>query len=227
MYAGVPIRTPGSVTNVRDSGRRLETGQAEVQNLQPPVARPHDVFRLQIAMDDAARVRGGEGGRNLPRRAHDLGRRRTLPRGDLVTERDPVDEFGDDEQIVVGFLERIDGADSRVRQPGSGPRFAPQAFPVHRIARQMGRQRFERHLTPEARVRREIHPSHAAAAQLPDNRVGAQGRSGHQDGVVGQKLGNALDDRLAQESARAFVMIEQREDFVTDGGIVGSLPGGP
>ena len=91
----------------------------------------------------------------------------------------------------------------------------------------MRRQRFERHLAPEARVRREIHPSHAAAAQLPDDRVGAHDRSGQQDGLVGQKLGNALDDGFAQEGARALVMIEQREDFVADGRIVGSLPGGP
>ena len=155
------------MTNVRGAGsRRLETREAEVQDLQPPVARPHDVFRLQIAMDDAARVRFGEGARDLPGRPHDVGRRRPLRRCDLVAERGAVDEFGDDEQLVVDFLERVDGADARMRQRRGRPRFAPQPLPLHRIARQMRRQRLDRDLPPEPRVRREVHAPHAAAAEL-------------------------------------------------------------
>ena len=41
--------------------------QPEVENLHVPVAQQHDVLGLQIAMDDAAIVRGGETARDLHR----------------------------------------------------------------------------------------------------------------------------------------------------------------
>jgi len=45
------------------SGAELErviAGQAKVEDFGAAVARHHDVFGLEIAMDDAGRVRGGE-----------------------------------------------------------------------------------------------------------------------------------------------------------------------
>ena len=137
------------------------------------------------------------------RRPDDFGRGRTRPRVNFVAERDPVDQLGDDEQIVVDLLERVDGADARMCQRRSRPRFAAQALAVHRIARQVRRQRFEGDLATETRVSREVHPSHAAAAELPDDRVGAEDRSGQQDRLVGQQIGDALDDRARVRKAPA------------------------
>ena len=42
------------------SGWRLPAGQAEVQNLGAAILRDHDVFRLQVAVDHAGGVGGGE-----------------------------------------------------------------------------------------------------------------------------------------------------------------------
>ena len=91
-------------------------------------------------MRDAVRVRLGErlgdfAGRSARSSAAD-GRR---PDRDFLAERGAVDEFGDDEQLVVDFLERVDGADARMRQAGGRPRLAPQPFALRRIARQVRR----------------------------------------------------------------------------------------
>ena len=40
--------------------------EAKVEDSQLPIVRPHDVFRFQITMDDAARVRLGERAGDLP-----------------------------------------------------------------------------------------------------------------------------------------------------------------
>ena len=173
MYAGVPISMPGSVTTAGGCGMPLlDACETEVQDLQPPVARPHDVFRLEVAMNDAPRVRRGQRRGDLPRGAHDLGRRRTLAPGDFFAKGLAIDELGGDEQLAVEFFERVDGADSRMGQSGRGPRFSPQALSVLRVARQVRRERFERDLSSQPRVGRQVHPSHPAAAQLLDDRVG-------------------------------------------------------
>ena len=231
LLGGHVRRRPEQESRLGDERPRrraaLETREAEVQDLQPAITRSHDVFRFQIAMHDAARVRFGERARDLPGRPHNLGRRRPPSRCDLFAKRGAVDEFGDDEQLVVDFLERVDGADSRMGERRGRPRFPPQPLALHRIARQVRRERFDRDLPPEPRVRREIHAPHPAAADFPDDRVGAERRSRHQHGVVGQEIGHAFDDRLRQEITRAEMMFEQRDDFVLHHGIVGSLAGHP
>ena len=71
MYAGVPATAPG---RLEPSCRRPASGvvfaealaglrqlrQAEVEHLDDAVRRHHDVAGLEVAVDDAARVRGGE-----------------------------------------------------------------------------------------------------------------------------------------------------------------------
>jgi len=44
---------------------RLDAGQTEVENLQAAVAHAHDVFRLQVAMRDAFRMRARQRGRQF------------------------------------------------------------------------------------------------------------------------------------------------------------------
>ena len=44
---------------------RIELGQTEVENLDAPVFRHEDVFRLEIAVDDAGIVSGGQSTGNL------------------------------------------------------------------------------------------------------------------------------------------------------------------
>ena len=48
----------------RTCGNNLPS-QAEIENLHPPVASDHHVLRLQVTMDEAGSVRGGEAIGNL------------------------------------------------------------------------------------------------------------------------------------------------------------------
>ena len=80
---GVPLR--GSI--VPDGAVVDDPREAEVENLQPAVARPHHVLGLEVAMHDAARVRAGQRRRELARGRKDLARRRALAGCDLVAER--------------------------------------------------------------------------------------------------------------------------------------------
>src|SRR5262245_65154035 len=47
--------------------RRLQFRQAEVENLDPPISCDEEVPRLEVTMDDASLVRGGESGGDLLR----------------------------------------------------------------------------------------------------------------------------------------------------------------
>ena len=66
----------GSAVSRRPSSLgRVELGDAEVENLDPPVARDEQVVGLQVAMDDALVVRGGEPLRDLARVVDGFARR--------------------------------------------------------------------------------------------------------------------------------------------------------
>ena len=78
-----PEHGAGVGLHVGDAGflrrrRRDRLGETEVEDLDVIVAPDHDVLGLQIAMDDAARVGGGDAARDLLR----VGRRRAAATAD-------------------------------------------------------------------------------------------------------------------------------------------------
>ena len=81
-------RMPASVSRVcgRRLARRRAPRQAEIENLDLAVHAPDDVLRLQIAMDDAALVRGGERRGDVDQRG-DEPVRRQRPIAELVAQR--------------------------------------------------------------------------------------------------------------------------------------------
>ena len=88
-----------------------------------------------------------------------------------------------------------------VRQRRRGTGLAAQPLALLRIADKMGRERLQRDGPAEPRVGREIHASHAAAAQLPDNRVRADDRARRQRLIVCHQLGKPFGNRLGQKRA--------------------------
>ena len=60
--------------------RLHELGEAEVEDLEVPVARDHEVVGLQVAVDDAVGVGAGEAARRLHGQVEDPARRRGAPR---------------------------------------------------------------------------------------------------------------------------------------------------
>ena len=84
----MPSTTPGSVPRVSvgrlvDARGRArpasELGEAEVEDLDAAVARDEEVLGLQVAVDDALLVRGGQAVRDLDRVVDRLARRQSAP----------------------------------------------------------------------------------------------------------------------------------------------------
>jgi hypothetical protein len=82
----------------RDLRRRLKTcrpHETEIEDLRAPGARDHDVFRFQIAMDDAGGVRFSQAVGDLRRQIEEaFERHRAAP--DFLAQRLAVDQFRDD-----------------------------------------------------------------------------------------------------------------------------------
>ena len=190
-------------------GRDVELRQAEVQHLYRACGGHDDVFRFQIAVHDAALVSGRERPGDVGGNCH-RARRVDASRRDLVAQRAPFQVLGGDEELIADFFERVDRCDRRVRQRRRGARFLPQARMHARIAKQVRRQRLQRHRPVQPRVVRQVDHAHAAAADDPLDAVGADLRAGCEQG------------RRLEKTFAMVVRLQKREDFVLH---VGGFPG--
>ncbi len=161
---------------VQRLGRR-QLGDAEIQDLGPPVALQEQVLGLEIAVHDAAGVGGGQrlgdGDANLDGLARGEGSAaQTLAKGL------PIEELRHDVRLAVGGPDVVDADDVGVRQLARGLGFDLEAAQTLRIGRQARRQRLDRHVAPEPGVARAVHLSHAAGAEEAEHFVGAEPGSG-------------------------------------------------
>ena len=132
-------------------------------------ARPsrviEDVRRLDVAMDDAARVRRVERRGDLrgilERRGH-----RQRPCRDERVEPGAVHQLHRDERRAAVLVDLVDRDDVRVVEGGGGAGFLDEAAVAIGIGRRFGRQHLDRHRSPEPRVVRGIDDAHPAAADL-------------------------------------------------------------
>ena len=81
-------------------------------------------------------------------------------------------------------------------------------------------QRLECDRPPEPPVGREIDAPHAPASNLADNSVRADAGAGRQRLLVQQQIGRLFHNRVRQKGAGARVMLDERQHFVADDGIV-------
>ena len=72
-----------------------DLGEAEVEDLHRAVGMDEDVLGLEVAVDDAARVRGGEAARDL-RRPGERPAAGHRAAGEQVGERLPFEQLGDE-----------------------------------------------------------------------------------------------------------------------------------
>jgi hypothetical protein len=200
--------------------------ETEVEDLQAAVTRAHHVFGFEIAVDDAAAVRLGERGRQLARGRNDVLRGRPGARLDLLAQRVTVDELGHDVQLAADFLERVHGADARMRQRRGGARLAAQSLAMRVARQQMGNERLQRDRTIETRIRGQVDATHPAAADFAHDPVRPDGGARRQR-FVAEQLRDRLGDRPREKTARAVVMLEQRHDFAKHDGIVGHFARNP
>ncbi len=94
-------------------------GQPEVQDLHQPFRRDHDVRRLQVAVDDADRVRLGECVRDLDRITQNVVERQALG-GNQLVEAPAGDELHGDEVRALILANLIDMDDVGVIEGRGG-----------------------------------------------------------------------------------------------------------
>ena len=103
----------GSSVDAR-AGSSFSLRQAEVEDLDDPIGAEEHVLGLQVAVDDAARVRGGETARDLLGHIERLARRPGDPRSQCLAQRRAGQEFGGNERHAVTRAGVIDGDNVRM-----------------------------------------------------------------------------------------------------------------
>ena len=172
------VRGAEDLAGAGDGGILRDASDAEVHHERAARgALDHDVVGLHVAVDDALRMRVGESPADVAQDLSELRRRHRPASSDAVAERLAVDERHDEEHDVVDVVHGKDRNDVRVRQFGGGARFVQEALLERGLTGQMRLENLERHRPLECDVLREVHDSHAAAAELPLQRVASPERA--------------------------------------------------
>jgi hypothetical protein len=147
-------------------------GEPEVEHLDSAVRRELDVVWLEIAVDDARRVRGLDPGGELDRDLEGVfDRQRAGPEaiGQCLT----LDILQDQEALPVLLLHAVDGRNVRVAQLGKRPCLALEAREPVGVRQQVLGQRLDRDVPVEPLVTRLVDDAHPAATDLAVDDIGA------------------------------------------------------
>ena len=128
------VRRPDDHAGAGEPARRLQRlGDPEVGEHDAAVMVEHDVGRLHVAVDDAARVRVAERARRLPQHALHVIERQRLLLLQHVLERRPGDVLHHEEVESFLALDAVDGDDVGVVELGRRLRFLLEPFDDLRI----------------------------------------------------------------------------------------------
>ena len=167
----------------------VDLRQAKVQYLGLAARRDHHVGGLDVAVDDAAFVRGVQGVGDLAPELRNVVERDRRPL-DPIRQRASFDVLHRNVADAAGFADVVDGGDVGMGEPGGRARLAHEAAPAIVVQRERGRENLQRDPPVEPCVRGEEHLAHAAG---PDGRhdfvhpePGAAGE-GHRNhgGIIG------------------------------------------
>jgi hypothetical protein len=145
------------------SRRLSHLGEAEVENRRVPASGDEDIGRLDVAVDDAVRMRGVERIGNLDGEIEKLLDRDPLTPG-LIRQHLPIEQFHDEKVLSVALPDVIQRADVRVTQLRDRSGFSLEALASIGRRRNVRRQDFNRHLATQTCVCRFVHLAHSARA---------------------------------------------------------------
>ena len=159
---GGPEHTAGG----REALRLERARDAEVRDLRAPVGVDQHVLRLDVAVDQEARVRGLERPPDLDRVGHRLRHRQAAEPPDALLQRLALDVLEDDvgrALVLAGVDHRHD---VRVVQLRDRARLAPEALQLVGVVRDVAVHELDRDPALECRVERPVDARHAARADL-------------------------------------------------------------
>jgi hypothetical protein len=151
--------------------------QAEVEDLDAPVAGDEEVLGLQVAVHDALLVRGGQPLGDLPSVLDRLLRGQRSG-GHELPQRLPLEELGDRVVAAPGLAELEDGQDVRVGERGHRLRLPLEPGERIGLGEKPRGQDLDRDVAVELLVTRPKHLAHAASPEGRDDPVGAEGCAG-------------------------------------------------
>lgn len=187
---------------------RIEAaGESEVERFGLELGSDQDVRRLEVAVDDAARVRGGESGGDVAGQLHSFAEVESRRKG--FVERPAVDIFHRDDRQTIVFFHGVDRADVGMVERRGGACLAQ-----HRAARG-GAGSFE-HFEGDSAFEPEVAGGEDAAERAVANpfldAVVAQHAAGSQRSFQVDRAIRASPVRGAQ--AAALESIEHSQDFI-------------
>src|SRR5579864_3534116 len=176
------------------SGTAIGAGQmaseAEVEHFDLAGGGKHDVFRLDIAVNDAVFVSGDEGLGALHGNFEELLEGERL--AEALAQGLTLDIFHDQKNVPALFKSIVEGGNVGVIEAGSADSFAEEAATCGGIVAQGRSHAFEGNSTPQLSIASAIHFAHSASAQpLTDteatDRGAGQGRNSS-DGLRESRL---------------------------------------
>jgi hypothetical protein len=155
-------------------GSLPQLGEAEVEDLEPPVRGEHHVVGLQVPVQDALPVGSGHGVGEGDREREEPLHREAVGR-DRLAESLSLDELHGQEAEAVLLLEgTVEGHDARVAERGDRLRLALEALDLLGVGCHLRGEDLEGHPPVEPRVLGEVHVPHAPRAERLQDAVGAQ-----------------------------------------------------
>ena len=146
-------------------------GETEVGNADPAVAVEHHVRGLQVAVDDAAIVRGGEAGAHLARHFDGAVLGEAADAAEQRRQILAVDVFHREEGVPLVLADVVDAAHVRVRDLPREPHFGVQLHQARGIAIHHLRQELQRDGLPELEIVGAIDLAHPAFPEASDDAV--------------------------------------------------------
>jgi hypothetical protein len=183
-------------------GRDHELGQAEIEDLQQPVRRDHQVLGLEVAMDDPGAMRLGQTVRELGAQVEHFAEGQGT-RPEPPPQRLPLDALHDDvvrPGHVGGRAHVVDVHDVRMIEGGGRACLAVE--PLQELRVRAGAQDLDGDGPAEPGVTGAIDLAHASRTEAVDDLVGADAGPGsegvlHGVGSVGGHVRSAARPDLA------------------------------
>ncbi len=187
-------------------------GEAEVHDLGPALRCHDDVRRLDVAVDDAPLVCGGESLRDLDSDVERVIGSERAGR-DLHLQVLSLNTLHRDEGPSVGLVDLEDRTDVGVVERGSGLRLLDEPFRGRGITGRVRGQELEGHRPFQPGVLGLVDDTHAAFAELLGDPVVGDGLADHGSSPIFSRIALNLGSSRSESVFGLRIMLRSRESF--------------